>query len=509
MNRELIRMDRISKIQDDYVILNNAWFNVRVGETVGLLGMNNAGKTSLMRILTGEAGLTQGCIYYDDKPVSVRSGAQSRRLGIHYIAHHSSLVECFSVAENFLIIPARKGFFINRKAVLHEAAQLLQEFELDISLHSRIRDLDDYERLSIEILRAAMQNARVVIVDNALNQLYLNDGAMRKLRLLIGKLNQYGISVVLVGHHTFPLVEICDRIFVLRKGMTAGEFERGRYDEKILTSVMVGDQLKSKSPIPHVQKSCDPFFQMSGVAVKGGLQNLHLTLGRGEIVGICTTSPEIKQAFINLFSGVWRISSGRIDLGGISYGRQQRINPGKAGIGILSCHDKVFPTMTLYDNVMVTAHKRFSTRFGHIRKGFANYIFNELYAKYFYQKTPLGKHSLCDHTSAITGAVVNIARIMASRQTRLLVCLDPTRNLDLVSSQILVSHIRKLAADGASVLIVTSDIYELINICDRIHFFNAGALAEGLNPLDIGAQPIVDLFKSFCSSPRSAVYRSG
>ncbi|HCT92508.1 MAG TPA: hypothetical protein DF613_14195 [Lachnospiraceae bacterium] len=509
MNQELIRMDGISKIKDDYVILDNAWLNVRVGETVGLLGMNNAGKTSLMRILTGAAGLTQGCIYYDDKPVSIRSGAQSRRLGIHYIAHHSSLVECFSVAENFLIVPARKDFFIDRKAVLYEAAQLLRKFELDIPLHSRVRDLDDYERLSIEILRATMQNARAIIVDNALNQLYLNDRAMHRLLSLIGKLNRHGISLILVGHHTFPLVEICDRIFILRKGMTVGEFERREYDEKILTSVMVGDKLESKSPLPHVQKSREPFFRMSGVAVKSGLQNLHITLGKGEIAGVCTTSAEIKQEFVNLFSGTWRISAGRIDLDGISYGRQQKINPGKAGIGILSCRDKVFPTMSLYDNVMVTAHKRLSSRLGKIRKGSANYIFNELYVKYFYQKIPLGKHSLCDHTSTITGAIINIARIMAFQQTKLLVCLDPTRNLDLVSSQILTGHIRKMAAAGASVLVISSDIYELIDICDRIYFFNDGALVGGASPLDSGAQPIVDMFKSFCSSSRLAAYRSG
>lgn len=498
MNQELIRMDKIYKIQDNYTILDHAWFNVRVGETVGLIGMNNAGKTSLMQILTGAARLTHGYIYIEDKAITFYSEAQTRRLGIHYITRRSSLVDCFSIAENFLIMPYKKKFFINRKVILSQVVHLLEEFELNIPLNSKIRDLNDYDRLSIEILRATMQNARVIIIDDVLNHFHSNDNAINKLHKLIQELNRREISLILLDQQAFPSVEICDRIFILRNGITVGEFERKDYDEKILTSVMVGYNLKSKTQLPRIQKPYCSLFQMSNVATKGSLQDLNLKLGKGEIVGICTISDEVKQNFSNLFSGVLKISAGKIWIDGISYTRSQKIRPEKAGIGILSYQNRVFSTMNLYENIMVTANKRLSSKLGLIRKGYSNYTFNELYVKYFYQKIPLGKYSLCNHTNTITDAVINIARVIASRQIKLLVCIDATKYLDTISAQTLISYIQELAFKGMSVLFISSDIHELINICDKIYFFNDRSLVKCVNPITTDAQVIVDQFKGFC-----------
>lgn len=493
---ELLRMEDISVTKNGYRILNSARINVRKGETVGLLGLNDAGKTMLMRVLMGKVIPDRARIYFDEVYIKNISQLRAAVSDVHYIFDPNALFERFSIMENIYVMSGhKKEVIIRRKQLIQKTEALMKQMGLALAPISLVGELSNIQKLIIQIAKAVAHGARLVVLDNIYH--FMSQPMIDALLSVLKHLNEQGISFIMLDYRPSSLMSACDRIFVLRRGRTEGVFESKIFDEKTLAAIMTGYRTDSENlsePRKHgakIQLMFDNVY--SGTLLKGF--SFHLV--NNEILGFCTMSENFASNFSSVLSGKIMLDQGRILINGKEAKFVREDSCIRQGVHIVTKKNEVFKNLPLYDNIMIAVEKKYSNSAGIISTTLARSRYSEIYSEYLYGNIVRNKNLPCRNDDKLTKKIISSCRGLAA-DCNILIFDDPTQDMDMFSMQKMFNFISQITNEEHSSVIISSNIHDLIQICDRIYFIFAGQCINVFNVHSSSYDEVLKYYQYFC-----------
>lgn len=476
---EVLRMEQIITQKMNTRLLADARLNLFSGEVIGIVGVNNSGKTVLAGAAAGFMPCTSGKIYYMDERVEIKSIIQARNTGIFYIKRQSALIEEMSVADNLMLTSSENTSFLNRRKKIAETVRdVLDIFDAgDIDIDAEVGMLSEYNRLVVEICKTILGGVKVLILDDVIS------GISMDIKHLAGKLldrlKRMDISTILIEPRFRFLEEWCDRLFILRSGRTVGVFSKENYHNDKIVSLMTGYPnpdfmagIGSGAALPAKKE----LFRVEGVCTSMGLKDITFSVHKEEIVGILCLGRASEEALAWLLKGDIQPSAGGMYLDEeplAIFGLHDAL---EKGVVFLPEDNAVFPEADLVENILMNAYAK-TGRHGVLNGAELKYLATELTARYFadYEDAPglVGDHS---HDWLFYKKIV-FCRGLASCP-RLMVFINPTLHNDFVSKERFYEDILSLKKQNVSGLILSTDLDELLALCDRIIIVKGGTMVE-------------------------------
>jgi inositol transport system ATP-binding protein len=454
---------------------------LRSGEVHALMGENGAGKSTLMKILAGLHTADSGTIALDGIPIAPRSPHEAIRNGIVMIHQELMPVPDLTVAENILLghEPAsRFSGWINRRAMLSEARRLLGLLEIDLPLRARMRRLSVAEMQTVEIARALGRNARVLIMDEPTAS--ISDREVEALLRVIAMLKRCGVAIVYITHKMDEVFRVADTITVLRDGSHVGTYLAKELDRPRLIALMVGRSVDAAASRPLASKS-ETALSVRALRRRGAFRDVSFDLARGEILGITGLMGAGRTELVSAIFGLAPAETGEICVAG----RPVRIRrPADAighGIGMVTEDRKRFglvPTMPVMHNATLTSLGDccLGPFVRHAREtSIADTAIRDLAIK-----TSGGRQAISQLSGGNQQKVV-MARSLLARP-KVLILDEPTRGIDVGAKAEVHALIGRLAQQGTSIILVSSELPEVLALSHRLLVMRQGAVAAELDP---------------------------
>jgi ABC-type sugar transport system ATPase subunit len=477
-------------------------FAVAHGEIHALLGENGAGKSTLVKILSGIVKPDAGAIELDGRPIEP-SPRLSHRLGIVVVHQELSLLPNLSVAENILIsdIPLRRGGaalgFVDRRRLLARARESLQAMALDLDPAAPVGSLSQAERQLVEIARAQAQSPKVILFDEPTSSLPPDQrgalfGRMRRIR-------EAGVGVVFITHFLEEALQLSDRITVLRDGRAVRTLAAGETTVEQLVELMSGRPAGSVFPRrAEAPAGAVPKLQVSGIAAGTRLHDVSFTVGSGEVVGLAGLVGSGRTETLKAIFGVTPIARGSIAIDGrpVAFrGPAEAITHGLAFIPEDRQDESIFANDDIANNICVAAASTGRDpglrRAGFVLRGgamarLAERLRGELQIKAASIRAPITSLSGGNQQKAI------LARWMATRPA-IVLADEPTRGVSIGSKIEIYKLIRQMAAEGAAVVIASSEFEELVGLCNRVYILRDGRTAGETGVADLTADDLLHI----------------
>jgi ABC-type sugar transport system ATPase subunit len=467
----LLRAENVSKSYGGVFALKHASFVLRAGEVHALMGENGAGKSTLIKILAGSAKPDTGQISIGASQVEIHSPLDSQRLGLAIIYQELDLFPSLTVGENIVIrnLNFKEGAFANARKIESFCRPFLDQVGYAGSVHTVAGSLLIGNLQLVALARALSMNARVVLMDEPTSSLTA-DGAERLLGL-IRNLRQEGIAVVYVSHKMDEIFSVCDRATVLRDGETVGVEDIATTSSEALVSLMVGREIQRRTRSQSSAGS-DVLLALNGLTT-GKLRNVSFELHRGEVLGIAGLVGSGRSELGAALFGLDKVRSGEIRL------RGQIITPRSAadaiakGIGLVSEDRKLqglMLQMSVLENSTMASLRNMQT-FGFVRERQESAavapLFRQLNMRSASPRLPVNALSGGNQQKALLARWLLIA-------PEVLFLDDPARGIDVGAKQDIYRIIAELAAAGKGLILVSSELPELLHCCDRILVLNEG-----------------------------------
>ncbi|WP_296098470.1 ABC transporter ATP-binding protein [uncultured Agrobacterium sp.] len=466
-----------------------------------ILGENGAGKSTLMKLIYGVETPDEGTVTWRGEPIRLASPADARRQGIGMVFQHFSLFETLTVVENIsLVVPGRKSDLIAR------VRSLGRDFGLDVDPLAHVHALSVGERQRVEIIRCLMTDPKLIILDEPTS--VLPPQAVEKLFDTLKRLRERGVSILFISHKLEEIRAICDRATILRGGKVTGHVDPREHDAHDLARMMIGrdmPEIKTATVAETGEKRLeligldhtpvDPF------AVP--LKRVTLEVKSGEIVGIAGISGNGQSELSAIISGETRLgreAKDRIFMMGVDVGRLDAAARRTLGFAFVP-EDRLgrgaVPELSLTLNALLTAHPLGLLKSGLIDQAGAK-AFAEVCIRDFDVRTP-GPEA---EAGALSGG--NLQKFIVGREImlgpRLLFVAQPTWGVDIGAAMAIRQKLIALRNAGMAILVISEEIEELFEICDRIQVLNAGTLSPSLTTSEtrvedvgrymIGADPV-------------------
>ena len=477
----------ISKSFQDVKANSDINIFIEEGEILGLLGENGAGKTTLMNILFGLYQPDSGKIQINGKDISIKSPSDSRRHGIGMVHQHFMLIPNHSVAENIalgyemtpLLFPQRK---INDSIVAYS-----QKFNFDIDPSRPVWQLSAGEQQRVEIIKALINGADLLILDEPTSVLTAQE--TKDLFQNLREMKAQGHLVILISHKLDEILEICDRVTVLQKGRIVGEAQTTDVDKKSLARMMIGRDIIFQIEKEPMERS-DRVFTVDNIVVRDdkeleAVKGISFDIFRNEIFGIAGVSGNGQRELVEAITGLRSVESGKITLDGNDITNETVrciYNSGIAHVPEERIKFGIAPGLCLYDNAILKQHHkpRYSNRL------FLAYSKIKEHAKNLLSDFKVMAPSINVQTKNLSGG--NIQKLILGREISedpsLLVASHPTYGLDVGATEYLRKQLLKCRREGGAVLLVSEDLEEIFELCDRIAVMFQGEFMGILNSDD-------------------------
>ncbi|WP_148203978.1 ABC transporter ATP-binding protein [Candidatus Korarchaeum cryptofilum] len=464
---KLVEMRGITKVYPDGVVaLRGVDFEASEGEIHGLLGENGAGKTTLMRILYGEIKQTSGEIIFSGRAVSFKGPWDSMRSGISMVYQRFSLVPTMSVLENFYLYLSsfqRVGI----EEVKRRAEDVMERLKFRVPLEANVEDLPVGVQQRVEIIKVLLSRPKLIIFDEPTS--VLTPIESRELFRILKELREEGIAIIFITHKLREAKEITDRVTILRKGERVGTYETPSVSEEELAIMMVGRGIvpakrSASSPGGEVMRVEDLWVRDDrGLhAVKGVSFELH----EGEIFGIAGVQGNGQLELAEALAGMRRAERGRILLDGrdiTDLPAEARYREGLAYIPDSRAVGLVLE-MNLMENSILTSLRSFLGRGGRIIWPLASGRAGEIIERF----NIVG--SVRSQVKYLSGG--NQQRLLVGREIikapKVLIVSEPTQGLDVAATEFIRSTLLKFREEGRSIILISSDLDEIFELCDRI-----------------------------------------
>ncbi len=472
----LLQISGVSKSFGAVHALSGVDFGVRAGEIHALAGENGAGKSTLMNIIDGILQPDDGRILIDGKPVKIASPTEAQRLGIGFVHQEIALCDDVSVAENIFMSATNisKSFLMDYAGQRRKAGQVLARL-CDIDPATRAGDLSISSQQLVEIAKALTLDCRILILDEPTAAL-----TEKEAQLLFGimrKLREQGIAIIYISHRMVEIFDNCDRVTVFRDGRHIVTHDVADIGPDDVVNAMVGRKIETLYPDKLTDPATDTLLSVRGLGDGARIHDVSFDLRRGEILGIAGLIGSGRSEIVKGICGLEPAPEGEIVLAGKTLRRDEYRDAIGDGMVYLSEDrkgDGVFLEMSIASNISALRPEQVAGRFGLIDR-----------KREFAQAEALGKRlnlkcgSLWDPVSSLSGGnqqKVAIAK-MLSVDPRIIFLDEPTRGVDVGAKAEIHRILRQLASEGVGIVVISSELPELIGLCDRALVVREGRIS--------------------------------
>ena len=487
-----IQMKGICKSFSDHAVLTDAGFSLESGEVHALMGENGAGKSTLMKILTGIYEKDSGTVLIDGEEVVYKTPKEAEKAGIILIHQELNVLFDLTVEENLFLgreIKTRGGI-CNKKEMKKQAEAILDKLGVKIPVNKGMAELAVGQQQMIEICRALMCEAKVIIMDEPTAALTASETEI--LFKVIKKLQKDGVSIIYISHRMEEIFELCDRITVLRDGQYVGTKETKDTNEKDIVKMMIGREIGERYP---ERKSSigKEILKVSGLTKQGIYENVSFSVKEGEVLGVSGLMGAGRTEIMRSIFGNMQYDGGDIFIDGTKCTIDSPAAAIKYGIGFITEDRKTEGLMledSIKDNISLTNLASISDRYHVINnrkeKDFAANAINELKIRCFHQTQECGKLSGGNQQKVVFAKWVYT-------NPRILILDEPTRGVDVGAKKEIYNIINDLAAKGVAIIMVSSELPEILGMSDRIMIIREGTVRGILNKEEANQEKIMTL----------------
>ena len=492
MSDFVLEMRNVTKRFPGVLALNNVQFDLRPGEVHCLVGENGAGKSTLMKILAGAQPMDSGEILLSGDPVHIYSPHHAQQLGISMIYQEFNLSPYLSVAENiFLGREPRLGRtpFINWSKMYGDAREILARIRVDLDVKKPINECSVAQQQMVEIGKAISFNAKIIVMDEP--SATLTEHELEALFDLIKTLRRQGIGLVYISHRLEEIFEVGQRVTVMRDGEYIGTHEVCDVKRDDIIKMMVGRELKDEFP-KEVFPQGRETLRIEGLTRQGAFRDVSFCLHAGQIVGLTGLVGAGRTEVARAIFGADKIDAGQIYLDERPITVRSPQDAIRQGIGLLTEDRKgqgLVLGMTVRENTTLANLKSLvKILFVDRRRERA---VTEQYIRELQIKTP----SVEQVTQNLSGG--NQQKVVLGKwlftQSRILIFDEPTRGIDVGAKVEIYKLMNELARKGVSILMISSELPEVIGMCDRVLVMHEGRLAGELAREDLTQERIMRL----------------
>ena len=484
-----MRVSGINKSFPGVKALDNVNFAVRKGTVHALCGENGAGKSTLMKIINGIYKADSGQIFLDEKPVTIKDPIQARDYGIAMIAQELNYVPEMSIEENLFLgrLPATKFGNVDWKRVRRETIEFLRQENLPYKPDQKLKTLTVSDIQMLEIIKAISNNAQIVIMDEPTSAI-----TNREVEVLFGKiaeLKKKGVSIIYISHKMEEVFRIADDITVLRDGKTVETHPASEIDLDKVIALMVGRKMDNVYPKEEVEIG-EPILEIEGLGSKGVFKDINFKANKGEIVGFAGLMGAGRTETMRAIFGLDPYDEGKIKV----HGKEVTIKKVSDSIAqkvVMLSEDRrrygIIPIRSVMENASISSLDKiiYGGRW-HPK------VEKELVSKYF-EKMHVKTPSLETAIQGLSGGnqqKVLLAKWML-RDPDVLILDEPTRGIDVGAKFEIYRLMTDLVKEGKTVIMVSSELPELIGMCDRIYIMNKGRITGCLSKDEFSQETIM------------------
>lgn len=472
----LLRMEGIKKSFPGVQALRGVSLELEAGEALALIGANGAGKSTLMNILGGVVAADAGAIYIDGARAHIRSPKDAARYGIAFVHQEMALLPTMSVAENMYItsFPTRAGL-IDRTSIEQACRQALARLDARIDPRTKVRELSPGERQMVEIARVLLGKPRLIIFDEPTSSLTSREKV--QLFRVINSLKSEGVGIIYITHLLDEVFEVCDRAVVLRDGQIVGSGSIKEITRDHIVQLMVGGRPVSRYTRRGAPSTDQVVLRVEGLGRQGVLEDISFVLYRGEIVGLWGLLGSGRTELARAIVGLDPIDQGRIEV--LINGSLTPVHPRsmKNWVGMISENRRdegLLLPMSVKTNMSLANLPALLSRIW----PFIDSLRETSLTREYVDRLSIKVASLDQPVETLSGGnqqKVILARWL-QRRPQIYILDEPTRGLDVGAKAETRRIVAELADQGAAVLLISSDIDELMELADRYLVMRRGRI---------------------------------
>ena len=472
----LLQMKKITKHFPGVLALDNVDFTLYEDEVHALVGENGAGKSTLMKILGGAYIADSGEIFLDGKKIEINNPIDGINNGINVVYQELVLAPHLSVVENIFIgqLPKNKFIAIDWKQAKRNADEVLRQLNVDIDVNKSIRDLSVAKQQIIEIARALQRKSRILVLDEPSAVLGKND--IDLLYKIIRQLNKNGIAVIYISHRLEEIFSIADRVTVLRNGKLVSSNQISEVTKETLVKMMIGRDLRTTEKTAYNDYSDKVLLRVENLSKSDWYENVSFQLHAGEIVGFAGLVGSGREGVVKTIAGAMKPDKGRIIVSGKEIKLRSPNHALKNGIGLLPRDrnkEGLFLKRPIFENVTIASLDRYKRLFfldlNKEKKGVESFMCDlDIRASNANQKVV--------NLSGGNRQKVVLAKWLGAR-CKVLIFDEPTRGIDVGAKFEIYQLIKKLSSEGVGIIMVSSEMSEILGLSDKVLVLWRGKLA--------------------------------
>ncbi|WP_089622837.1 sugar ABC transporter ATP-binding protein [Escherichia coli] len=492
MSETFLQMKHITKRFPGVLALNDVQFSLRRGEVHALLGENGAGKSTLMKILSGVYQPDEGEIIFEDKPVSFSDPLSAQNVGITIIHQEFNLFPELTVEENIFIgreFCKKNRWRLDEKQQRQATIEILQKLNLAIKPDTLVADLTVAQQQMVEIAKAISVNARILIMDEPTAA--LTETEIESLFRVTRLLKEQGTGIVYISHRLEELALIADRATVMRDGQYISTVDYECVKISDLIAMMVGRDLGNIYPRREALQQRIPVLEVNVLTRKGVLNDINFTLYRGEILGFAGLMGAGRTELARAIFGADSIDSGTLKLNGKETVIKDISDAIQQGISYLTEDRKkegLALNLSVERNIMLGNYPEYSDRFGNVDSRRCQQT-SEEQVKALRIKTPNLEQAALNLSGGNQQKII-IARWVC-KDTDILIFDEPTRGIDVGAKLEIYELMNRLVAKGKSIIMISSELPEVLGMCDRILVMRSGRITGELSAKEATQEKIM------------------
>ncbi len=488
MAEPIIQLEGLWKQFGPVTVLRDITLDIMPGEVLGILGENGAGKSTLLKLISGVYQPSGGVIRVDGTAYNELDPVSSRALGIAMIPQEFNLVPTLRVYENVFLGQeiCRRGGLLDHGAMRRESDRLLRSLKAELSPDAPISSLSVAEKQMVEIARVLVNDARVVILDEPTT--VLTDREIDVLFDVVRQLQARGVAILFISHKLKEVKTLCQRLLILRDGEPVDLSPTSELSEDEMARRMVGRELSQVYP-EKGKPTEQVALNLNGLTVPGVVDSVSLRVHRGEVVGLSGLVGAGRTEIAEAVMGLRKLSAGTIEIDGRPVTIKDPEAAHQHGLAYLS-EDRqgrgLIMNFNLIENMTLLSLRRYT-------RGLIRHRETRARAEAFQQQFDIRAASLRIPVGLLSGGnqqKVYLAKLL-DIEPHILILDEPTRGIDVGTKREIYRLIRRLADSGCAIVVISSELEEVIGLCDRVAVVRGGRIAAELSGDQLNEEDIM------------------
>lgn len=493
-DRMKVEMNHIRKSFGSNDVLKDVSISVQGGEICALLGENGAGKSTLMNILGGVVQTDSGSIFMDEVEVDIQDPIHAMKAGIAFIHQELNLINDLPIYENMFLgreIKTKRGS-LDLKKMYDQTAEIFKRMNINLDPETMVRDLDASYKQIVEICRAMMMNASLIIMDEPTTS--LTDAEIERVFTMMRTLKEHDVGIIFISHKLNEVLEICNRYVVLRDGVLVAEGDVTDVSKRDLANAMVGFDVRTESLRRNrdVSQTYQEVLRVENLSHPKYFKDIHFSVNAGEIVGITGLLGDGRSELFQAIFGAEKYQSGKVFLSGkqvVITSTYQAIENGIAYLPRNRKENAIIKDMNIIENASIATWPMYAKQ-GRIQSRKHEAMFEE-----HRKALRIKMGNLTDSIMSLSGG--NQQKVVLSKwlaaNPKVLIVDNPTQGVDVGAKEDIYDILLQLAEEGIAIIVLSSEAQEIIRVCDRALVMYHGVIQGEIRSEQLSEQNIMHL----------------